>query len=224
MDKDYDVLFRLMILGDTGVGKTCLLQRFCDEEFRHSHIYTIGIDFKIKTIQVDDLKIRIQVWDTAGQERYRTITRQYYRKAQGMILAYDITDENSFLNIRNWASDASEYGDKMVQTILVGNKSDREDSRAVTYEEGNALAQQYGMPFLESSAYTDSNVKELFIAIAKRIVQVHENETQNVENITSSEDDSEISETTKNQNLDQSINLEKTDENSKSDESCCTIL
>lgn len=226
MDKDYDILFRLMILGDTGVGKTCLLQRFCDEEFRHSHVYTIGIDFKIKTILVDDLKVRIQIWDTAGQERYRTITRQYYRKAQGMILAYDITDEKSFLNIRNWANDTSDYGDATVQTILVGNKSDREDSRAVSYQEGETLAEQFGMPFIETSAYTDFNVNELFAAISKKIIQAHQKEINDVANFSSSSDDDNegIVKSPKMQNRDQAFSLEKSEENENSDDSCCIIL
>ena len=223
MDKDYDVLFRVMILGDTGVGKTCLLQRFCDEEFRHSHVYTIGIDFKMKTVSVGNLKVRIQIWDTAGQERYRTITRQYYRKAQGMILAYDITDENSFLNIRKWASDASEYGDEQVQTILVGNKSDREDSRVVTYEDGVALASDYGMSFFECSAYTDSNVTELFVAIAKKIVKVHDEEIKSLQCMRTTYDE-DLSEDEEIANELNGINLVKSNDSAEPDTSCCTIL
>ena len=218
MDKDYDVLFRIMILGDAGVGKTCLLQRFCDEEFRHSHVYTIGIDFKMKTLSIGNLKVRIQIWDTAGQERYRTITRQYYRKAQGIILAYDITDESSFLNIRKWASDASEYGDEKVQTILVGNKSDREDGRVVSYEDGEALADDYGMAFFESSAYTDSNVTELFIEIAKQVVKVHKEDIQHLQRLRSLSE-SELSEEEEVAQIVNGIDLAKPV--NKLDNSCC---
>nr|CAB3265352.1 ras-related protein Rab-10-like [Phallusia mammillata] len=179
MDKDYDVLFRIMILGDTGVGKTCLLHRFCDEEFRYNHVCTIGIDFKMKTININGVRVRIQIWDTAGQERYRTITRQYYRKGQGIILTYDITNEASFLNIRKWTSDVSEYGDEKVQTILVGNKSDREDGRAVSTEEGAKLADEFGMSFLEASAYTDSNVTEVFTEMARCVLEANKEEFLN---------------------------------------------
>uniref|UniRef100_A0A8P4KAE5 small monomeric GTPase n=1 Tax=Dicentrarchus labrax TaxID=13489 RepID=A0A8P4KAE5_DICLA len=108
MAKQYDVLFRLLLLGDSGVGKTCLLCRFTDNEFHPSHISTIGVDFKMKTLVIDGIKVRIQIWDTAGQERYQTITKQYYRRAQGIFLVYDITSERSFQHIMKWASDVDE--------------------------------------------------------------------------------------------------------------------
>uniref|UniRef100_A0A671M6J5 small monomeric GTPase n=1 Tax=Sinocyclocheilus anshuiensis TaxID=1608454 RepID=A0A671M6J5_9TELE len=108
MAKQYDVLFRLLLLGDSGVGKTCLLCRFTDNEFHPSHISTIGVDFKMKTLEIDGIKVRIQIWDTAGQERYQTITKQYYRRAQGIFLVYDITSERSFQHIMKWASDVDE--------------------------------------------------------------------------------------------------------------------
>uniref|UniRef100_A0A9L0RGP5 small monomeric GTPase n=1 Tax=Equus caballus TaxID=9796 RepID=A0A9L0RGP5_HORSE len=108
MAKQYDVLFRLLLIGDSGVGKTCLLCRFTDNEFHSSHISTIGVDFKMKTIEVDGIKVRIQIWDTAGQERYQTITKQYYRRAQGIFLVYDISSERSYQHIMKWVSDVDE--------------------------------------------------------------------------------------------------------------------
>uniref|UniRef100_A0A8C7DPY5 small monomeric GTPase n=1 Tax=Oncorhynchus kisutch TaxID=8019 RepID=A0A8C7DPY5_ONCKI len=108
MAKQYDVLLRLLVLGDSGVGKTCLLCRFTDNEFNSSHISTIGVDFKMRTLQVDGIKVRVQIWDTAGQERYQTITKQYYRRAQGILLVYDITSSSSFQHILKWASDVDE--------------------------------------------------------------------------------------------------------------------
>uniref|UniRef100_A0A8U7P3K0 small monomeric GTPase n=1 Tax=Corvus moneduloides TaxID=1196302 RepID=A0A8U7P3K0_CORMO len=110
MAKQYDVLFRLLLLGDSGVGKTCLLCRFTDNQFHPAHISTIGVDFKMKTIEVDGIKVRIQIWDTAGQERYQTITKQYYRRAQGIFLVYDISSERSYQHIVKWASDVDEVG------------------------------------------------------------------------------------------------------------------
>ncbi|XP_039455346.1 ras-related protein Rab-15 isoform X2 [Oreochromis aureus] len=136
MAKQYDVLFRLLLLGDSGVGKTCLLCRFTDNEFHPSHISTIGVDFKMKTLLIDGIKVRIQIWDTAGQERYQTITKQYYRRAQGIFLVYDITSERSFQHIMKWASDVDEYAPDKVQKILVGNKSDEVDKRQVATEQG----------------------------------------------------------------------------------------
>ncbi|XP_042194282.1 ras-related protein Rab-15 isoform X2 [Callorhinchus milii] len=136
MAKQYDVLFRLLLIGDSGVGKTCLLCRFTDNEFHASHISTIGVDFKMKTIEVDGIKVRIQIWDTAGQERYQTITKQYYRRAQGIFLVYDITSERSFQHIIKWASDVDEYAPEGVQKILVGNKADEDPRRQVGTEQG----------------------------------------------------------------------------------------
>ncbi|KAM6067953.1 ras-related protein Rab-15 isoform 3-T3 [Theristicus caerulescens] len=126
MAKQYDVLFRLLLLGDSGVGKTCLLCRFTDNQFHPAHISTIGVDFKMKTIEVDGIKVRIQIWDTAGQERYQTITKQYYRRAQGIFLVYDIGSERSYQHIVKWASDVDEYAPDGVQKILIGNKADEE--------------------------------------------------------------------------------------------------
>uniref|UniRef100_A0AAY5L752 small monomeric GTPase n=1 Tax=Esox lucius TaxID=8010 RepID=A0AAY5L752_ESOLU len=121
MAKQYDVLFRLLLLGDSGVGKTCLLCRFTDNEFHPSHISTIGVDFKMKTLEIDGIKVRIQIWDTAGQERYQTITKQYYRRAQGMFLVYDITSERSFQHIMKWASDVDEVRWKyLFMTLICG--------------------------------------------------------------------------------------------------------
>ncbi|KAG8013643.1 Ras-related protein Rab-15 [Nibea albiflora] len=126
MAKQYDVLFRLLMLGDSGVGKTCMLRRFTESEFDPSHISTIGVDFKMKTLEIDGVKVRVQIWDTAGQERYQTITKQYYRRAQGIIFVYDITNRPSFQHLAKWASDVDEFAPNMVQRILVGNKSDEE--------------------------------------------------------------------------------------------------
>ncbi|KAG1964140.1 ras-related protein Rab-15 [Pimephales promelas] len=161
MAKQYDVLFRLLLLGDSGVGKTCLLCRFTDNEFHPSHISTIGVDFKMKTLEIDGIKVRIQIWDTAGQERYQTITKQYYRRAQGIFLVYDITSERSFQHIMKWASDVDEYAPEKVQKILVGNKSDEEQKRQVATEQGDKLAKAYGMDFFETSAFTNHNITEV---------------------------------------------------------------
>ncbi|ELW70841.1 Ras-related protein Rab-15 [Tupaia chinensis] len=245
MAKQYDVLFRLLLIGDSGVGKTCLLCRFTDNEFHSSHISTIGIlsapcyeimkdqlaegieglaerrkssrsngrkaflgeeeavaceflvglvallrlqasvvspfsevllelaltaapqagacgvDFKMKTIEVDGIKVRIQIWDTAGQERYQTITKQYYRRAQGIFLVYDISSERSYQHIMKWVSDVDEYAPEGVQKILIGNKADEEQKRQVGREQGQQLAKEYGMDFYETSACTNLNIKEV---------------------------------------------------------------
>ncbi|XP_069587850.1 ras-related protein Rab-15 [Ranitomeya imitator] len=176
MAKQYDVLFRLLLIGDSGVGKTCLLCRFTDNEFHPSHISTIGVDFKMKTIDVDGIKVRIQIWDTAGQERYQTITKQYYRRAQGIFLVYDITSERSYQHIMKWASDVDEYAPDGVQKILIGNKADEEQKRQVGKHQGMKLAEEYGMDFYETSACTNYNIKESFTRLTELVLAAHKKE------------------------------------------------
>lgn len=171
MAKEYDVLIRLMLLGDSGVGKTCLMWRFTDGDFHPSHICTLGIDFKMKTLDVDGVQVRAQIWDTAGQERYQTITRQHYRRAQGILLVYDVTSEVSFQHISKWACDMEECAPDQVKRILVGNKCDDESNRKVSTQQGNKLAQSYGMDFLETSAFTNHNVEQSFTSLIGQVLQ-----------------------------------------------------
>ncbi|KAK4755310.1 hypothetical protein SAY87_009067 [Trapa incisa] len=128
---DYDYLIKLLLIGDSGVGKSCLLLRFSDGSFTTSFITTIGIDFKIRTIELDGKRIKLQIWDTAGQERFRTITTAYYRGAMGILLVYDVTDESSFNNIRNWIRNIEQHASDNVNKILVGNKADMDESKRV---------------------------------------------------------------------------------------------
>ncbi|KAJ0000450.1 hypothetical protein NQD34_012292 [Periophthalmus magnuspinnatus] len=118
MAKKYDFLYKLLLIGDSGVGKTCLIIRFAEDNFNSTYISTIGIDFKVKTIDVDGRKVKLQVWDTAGQERFKTITTAYYRGAMGIILVYDITDEKSFENIQNWMKSIKENASAGVSRML----------------------------------------------------------------------------------------------------------
>ncbi|CAA0829784.1 Ras-related small GTP-binding family protein [Striga hermonthica] len=169
---DYDYLIKLLLIGDSGVGKSCLLLRFSDGSFTTSFITTIGIDFKIRTVELDGKRIKLQIWDTAGQERFRTITTAYYRGAMGILLVYDVTDESSFNNIRNWIRNIEQHASDNVNKILVGNKADMDESkRAVPTSKGQALADEYGIKFFETSAKTNMNVEEVFFSIAKDIKQ-----------------------------------------------------
>merc|ERR1711907_636935 len=118
----YDLLIKLLLIGDSGVGKSCLLCRYSDDVFNASFITTIGIDFKIRTIELDGKRIKLQIWDTAGQERFRTITTAYYRGAMGILLVYDVTDETSFNNIRQWVKNIEANAQDNVNKILIGNK------------------------------------------------------------------------------------------------------
>eukprot|EP00742_Colponemidia_sp_Colp-10_P000626 GILJ01000684.1.p1 GENE.GILJ01000684.1~~GILJ01000684.1.p1 ORF type:complete len:207 (+),score=29.42 GILJ01000684.1:94-714(+) len=165
----YDFLIKLLLIGDSGVGKSCLLLRFSEDTFTTSHITTIGIDFKIKTIDIDGKRIKLQIWDTAGQERFRTITQAYYRGAMGIVLVYDVTDDGSFNNIRNWIRQIEQHAAETVNKILVGNKADMADKRVVDASRGRALAEEYGIQFFETSAKNNANVTESFSCIAREI-------------------------------------------------------
>ena len=172
----YDFLFKLLIIGESGVGKTCLLLRFTDDSFTANHLTTIGIDFKIKIINIEGKLIKLQIWDTAGQERFRTITKTYYKGAHGIILTYDVTDQNSFKNIRNWIKQIEANAQTTVRKVLVGNKCDKPD-RVVTEEEGKKLADDYSMSFFETSAKTNQNVGEVFTYLTKEILKANEGKT-----------------------------------------------
>ncbi|KAI8047529.1 rab-type small GTP-binding protein [Gilbertella persicaria] len=165
----YDYLIKLLLIGDSGVGKSCLLLRFSDDSFTPSFITTIGIDFKIRTIELDGKRIKLQIWDTAGQERFRTITTAYYRGAMGILLVYDVTDERSFGNVRNWFSNIEQHASEGVNKILIGNKCDMEEKRVISKEQGQALANELGIPFAETSAKANISVEEAFFDLAREI-------------------------------------------------------
>ncbi|GAB2219690.1 hypothetical protein Droror1_Dr00007327 [Drosera rotundifolia] len=169
MNNEYDYLFKLLLIGDSGVGKSCLLLRFADDSYVESYISTIGVDFKIRTVEQDGKTIKLQIWDTAGQERFRTITSSYYRGAHGIIIVYDVTDQQSFENVKQWLSEIDRYASDNVVKLLVGNKSDLTSNRVVSYESGKAFADEIGVPFLETSAKNASNVEEAFMTMASEI-------------------------------------------------------
>ncbi|SMN22714.1 similar to Saccharomyces cerevisiae YFL005W SEC4 Rab family GTPase essential for vesicle-mediated exocytic secretion and autophagy [Maudiozyma saulgeensis] len=173
-NKNYDSIMKILLIGDSGVGKSCLLVRFVEDKFSPSFITTIGIDFKIKTVDINGKKVKLQLWDTAGQERFRTITTAYYRGAMGIILVYDVTDERTFTNVNQWFKTVSDHANDDAQLLLVGNKSDM-DTRVVTYEQGETLAKELGLPFVEASAKDDTNVNDIFFTLAKLIQEKIDN-------------------------------------------------
>ncbi|CAD5217571.1 unnamed protein product [Bursaphelenchus okinawaensis] len=159
--RDYDYLFKLLIIGDSGVGKSSLLMRFADNVFSNSYITTIGVDFKIRTITVMDKKVKLQIWDTAGQERFRTITSTYYRGTHGVIVVYDVTNGESFGNVKRWLNEI-EKNCSNVPRILVGNKVDEPTQRIVNEEDSRAFAETMKIPFYETSARSGVNVDKIF--------------------------------------------------------------
>lgn len=168
---DYHHLIKLLLLGDSAVGKSSLLMRYCDNKFEQNFVITIGVDFKMKTVTRGDKKLKLQVWDTAGQERFRTITPAYYRSAMGVILTYDITDAASFNNVEFWMNNLEAHGEANVQRVLVGNKADLADKRQVPRERGEELARKHGMTLFETSAKTAEEVDSAFNHIADLVFE-----------------------------------------------------
>ena len=174
LEEAYDYLFKLLLIGDSGVGKSSLLLRFSDDTYETTFCSTIGVDFKIKTVDLDGKVVKLQIWDTAGQERFRTITSSYYRGAHGIIIVYDVTDTESFDNVKNWLKEIDKNAAESVQKLLVGNKSDLASKKSVDYGTAKELADEMAMPFLEASAKNSSNVEAAFMAMTSAIKSAHD--------------------------------------------------
>jgi Ras-related protein Rab-1A len=166
---EYDYLFKLLLIGDSGVGKSCLLLRFADTTYTDSYISTIGVDFKIRTLEIDGKTVKLQIWDTAGQERFRTITSSYYRGAHGIIVVYDVTDKVSFNNVKQWLGEIDRYACQSVNKLLVGNKADLVEKKVVDYNEAKEFAEGLQISFLETSAKSAQNVEEAFMTMTRQI-------------------------------------------------------
>ncbi|KAL6431916.1 hypothetical protein ACFW04_007383 [Cataglyphis niger] len=160
MAREYDHLFKLLIIGDSGVGKSSLLLRFADNTFNGSYITTIGVDFKIQTVEIDGERVKLQIWDTAGQERFRTITSTYYRGTHGVIVVYDVTSGDTFANVKRWLHEIEQNCD-VVNRVLVGNKNDAPNQKVVLTEDAQRFANQMGIQLFETSAKDNINVEEV---------------------------------------------------------------
>jgi small GTP-binding protein len=167
-----DYIFRVCIIGDAGVGKTSILTRYCDDVFRENHVNTIGVDFRVITLNKGETTSKIHVWDTAGQERFRSISVNYFRNAHGFIFVYDVTVRNSFENISNWIKLASENNDNAMINFIIGNKCDL-NKREVQSDEGREYAECKNMIFMETSAQNSYNIKHLFEYIGDRLFQYY---------------------------------------------------
>jgi len=163
---DYGYLFKVVMIGDSGSGKSSVLLRFADNTFLDNIMSTIGVDFKSQTLKIGEENIKLQIWDTAGQEKYRTITSTYYRAAQGVVLVFDVTSEESFQNTKKWFSDLEKYTEKSVYKILVGNKADLTDQRKVSLSQVEEYAQSMGVPYIETSAKEGTNITLTFDQLA----------------------------------------------------------
>jgi len=167
----YAYLFKYIIIGDTGVGKSCLLLQFTDKRFQPMHDLTIGVEFGARMINIENKPIKLQIWDTAGQESFRSITRSYYRGAAGALLVYDITRRETFSHLTRWLEEARQNSHQNMVIMLIGNKSDLEHRRQVSKEEGESFAHEHGLVFLETSAKTADNVESAFVSTAEKIYE-----------------------------------------------------
>lgn len=168
---NYNYIFKYIIIGDMGVGKSCLMRQFIDKKFMADCPHTIGVEYGTRIIEVQGQKIKLQIWDTAGQERFRAVTRSYYRGAAGAIMVYDITRRTTFNHISSWLSEANNLASPNTILFLIGNKADLDASRDVTREEAEAFAKEHNLTFLETSAKTGDNVEEAFLQTAQNIYQ-----------------------------------------------------
>ena len=159
------------MIGESGVGKTCIIQRFNKNEFSLTHLSTIAIDFKMKVVSVGDEKIKMQIWDTAGQERFNTLTAGFFKGSDGIILCYSITDTKSFDNINKWMAQIKSLAPIDVKVLLVGNKTDLEEERKLSIEQGKEMAEKYGIQLFEASAKTGENVPEIFQRMAEMVLE-----------------------------------------------------
>lgn len=170
--QDVDHIFKVLIIGDSSVGKSNILLRFSDNIFHDTFLPTIGVDFKIRNVKMGDQTIKLNIWDTAGQERFKTITSTYYKGAHGIILAYDITDRESFNNVNNWLAEVKKHAGAQVIKLLVGNKCDLESERVVSAKEAKEFADSLGISFLETSAKQRVNIDESFMTLTKQIYEL----------------------------------------------------
>ena len=170
-DEDYDFIFKVLLLGNSDVGKSSILLRYVDSVWNETFVPTIGVDFKVKTVEIGDKKVKMQIWDTAGQERFRNVISTYFRGGNGLLLIYDITNKDSFKNLESWLIEIEKNASENILKILIGNKSDLEEDREISKEEGQAFANRNGMQFMETSAKMNTNVDEAFQALGKLMIE-----------------------------------------------------
>ena len=170
-DENYDFIFKVLLLGNSDVGKSSLLLRYVDSIWNDAFVPTIGVDFKVKTLEINEKKVKMQIWDTAGQERFRTVVSTYFRGAHGILLLYDVTNRDSFKNLESWLIEIEKNAKEKVLKILIGNKCDLTDDRDITSDEGKAFALRNGMEFMETSAKMNTNVTEAFETLGKLMIE-----------------------------------------------------
>ena len=171
-DENYEMMFKVVLVGDSFVGKTNIMSKYLKNEFHEDSKATVGVEFGSKQFKVEGHSIKAQIWDTAGQERYKAITSAYYKGAKGAFIVYDITRKQSFESVEKWVNDVQSVADKKITILLIGNKSDLEDQRQVTKEQGEEKANKLQIAFLETSAFSGENLDKAFEMMMKECLSL----------------------------------------------------
>ena len=219
-DDNYDLIFKIVLIGDSGVGKTNILSRYLTNEFSLTTQATVGVEFGSKIVKKGEKLIKLQIWDTAGQERYKSITSAYYKGAKGAFVVYDISRKSTFDNVDKWINELKNNGSEDVFIMLVGNKSDLNDKREIIEEEVKKKAQAYNIAYCETSALKGNNIEFAFESLIDKITEKLEKEKEKLGNNITKKDEGKI--ITLNINKDKAENGEGGKNNDKGDKkSCC---
>ena len=210
MTSNYNLIFKIVLIGDSNVGKTNILSKYLQNEFNPDSKATVGVEFGSKTININNNVIKAQIWDTAGTEKYRSITNAYYKGAKGAFVVYDISRKTSFNNIDKLLFDLKNNGDENINIILIGNKIDLEHQREVTTEEGEKKAVLNKASFIETSAKNGDNIEKAFNLMIENVYENFKKENENKENIDSEE-----------LNKEKTLNLNSNNENQIKKKKCC---
>ena len=175
--EEYEMMVKVILIGDSGVGKTNIMSKFLKDQFMEESKATIGVEFGSKLFNHEGHKIKAQIWDTAGQEKYKAITGAYYKGSKGALVVYDITQKKTFENIEKWINDLKAAGDPKITIILIGNKNDLDDKRQVSKDQGEEKARSFGCAFLETSAYSGDNIDKAFNLMVKEIYEKFSNDS-----------------------------------------------
>ena len=171
MEEEYDYIFKVLLVGNSDVGKSSLILRYVDQIWNDVFVPTIGVDFKVKSLEIENKSIKLQIWDTAGQERFRNVISSYFKGAHGILLIFDITSRDSFKELENWLAEVEKNASTQILKILIGNKCDLEEEREISKDEGEAFAMRNGMQYIETSTKINTNCNESFEDLAKIMIE-----------------------------------------------------
>ena len=220
MTEEFDLIFKIVIIGDSGVGKTNLIGRYLKNEYKEDSKATVGVEFGEKKYEINGLKIKAQIWDTAGQERYRAITSMYYKGAKGGLIVFDLSSKSTFQNVEKWFNEIKKTADPTINLILIGNKSDLKDKRQISTEEGENKAKEMNVPYLETSALNADNVDKAFDLLIQEITKKMKKEIEEEEYEENDiHDDNKIQDVKENKTINLNTNNKVSKGNLK--ESCC---